>query len=362
MKNKLYRTVVVVLTIIIAAGMTAYCCIATYFTAKQFAENTEYVIKNKVNTTDAMRDSYGKGFGAVRSYYMGYAFENPNFTEGEFYSELRNAKGEVVASYRPFIILESGTEQNVEDARIIFWDENATVSYESKRNAGVTVEVKDDGYKHALNELWNCAEVHNNRAPLGDARSIEIYGTCDDNFVYLEKMIWQTEMGEAVYTYTPTDNQTASGKMSVESWKNSLNSPNYYINATNLADSFYQDEPLQNAEAKALCEELSKEYIEETFNVDEIESSSDIKNLETFFVEKVADIGDGYFVSSVYVCHPLQIARARLTVKYVGCALTFAAWLILAVCIVIYQKRESSKKVVENAFVEVKEDDSQYEK
>lgn len=362
MKNKLYRAVIVVLTIIIAAGMTAYCCIATYFTAKQFAENTEYVIKNKVDVTDVMRDSYGKGLGVVRSYYMGYAFENPNFTEGEFYSELRNAKGEVVASYRPFIILEGETTQGVEDTRIVLMDENATILYENKRSAGKTVEVKDAGYTHALNELGTCAEAHKNRGWLGDSHSIKIYGTCDDNFVYLEKMIWQTEMGEAVYTYTPTDNQTASGKMSVESWKNSLNYKNYYINTTNLADSYYQDAPLKNTEAKALCEELSRRYTEETFNVEEVESSSDIKNLETFFVEKVVNIGDGYFVSSVYVCHPLQVARTRLTVKYIGCAVLFVAWLAFAVCIILYQKRESSKKAIENVCDEVKEVDSQYEK
>ena len=127
MKKRMYRPVIVILIIIIAIGMTAYCLIATYFTAKQFAEGSEYMIKNKASTTDVMKDSYDEGLGAVRSYYMGYDFENPNFTEGEFYSELRNAKGEVVASYRPFIILEGETAQGVEDTRIILWDDNAKI-------------------------------------------------------------------------------------------------------------------------------------------------------------------------------------------------------------------------------------------
>jgi hypothetical protein len=110
-----------------------------------------------------------------------------------------------------------------------------------------------------------------------------------------------------------------------------------------------------------LCEELSKKYKEETFNVDERESRTDIDNLETYLVEKVVDIGDGYFVLSVFVSHPLQFAREAFTFKYIGCAVLFVAWLILAGCIIIYKNRQLRNKTEENA-CDKKEVDSQYEK
>lgn len=361
MKKKMYRAVIVIFTIILAVGMSAYCCLATRSTAKEFAEASEYIINNKVNATDTMKDSYGKGFGAERSFYMGYAFENPNFTEGEFYSEMRNAKGEVVASYKPFLIVKGEIAHGVEDTRVILWDDNAKILYENKRSAGVKVEVKDEGYTKALEELEKCANAYKNSDfwP-GEEPTLEIYGTCDDDFIYLEKLVWHTEWGEATYTYMPAENQTASGKMSFESWVNSLNYKKYYVNATNVSGTYYLDEPFENAEAKKMCEELSEKFREETFNVDEIESSSDIKNLETFFVEKVVNIGDGYFVSIVYLCRPLQIACSRLTIKYIGCASLFVAWLAIAVCIILYQKR-FSKETSKNVRDDVKEVDSQYE-
>ncbi len=362
MKKMVFRSVVVAFTIIIAIGMSAYCCIATHTTATQFAEGSEYIIKNKVCATDVMKEAYGDGLDAVHSFYTGYAFENPNFTEGEFYSEMINAKGEVVASYKPFIVVKGETKQGVEDTRFILWDEKATITYESNNGTGTTFKIEGEDYTTALYQLDACVNAHKNSDFYsGYATDFEIYGTCDDSFIYPEKIVWHSETGSATYTYTPEHNNTALGKISFDNWVNSLDYKEYYIGARNVVGSYYRDIPFENSEAESMCKELSEKFRKNTVNIDEITSTSDIKYLSKFFIEKSVDIGDGNIVSSVYLCRPLQIARSKLTGTYIGCAVVFAAWLVLAVCIICYKKRESNIKPVVSEG-EVKEVDAQYEK
>ncbi|MBO5065373.1 MAG: hypothetical protein J6D06_04585 [Clostridia bacterium] len=318
---------------------------------KQFEENADYILKTKEDPISVMKDAIKDGQSPLKSYYLGYDFENPQsyWAMGaySFYSELRNTKGEILAEYQPYLLLKGKTADGKNDYRIILFDEDYTVV--SKDSTGKTKEWGNNTDPFEMISLFGSQKLEAEGVDPNCGKPLEIYGTCDDTFIYVEKMVWyNTDFGE-VYTYTTNSNASKKGKIPVENWIKSLKDKKFIMETENLPDSFSEGFETDN-EAKDICKKLSEAYIKAGCDSSKLVKPEIEKDEKTYVVQKVENIGDGCFVSSAFVIHPSN--EAGIPTKepdYLKGGLLSIGWIagIAAICF-LYRKSNGTKKVEED--------------
>lgn len=343
MKKKhriMYIFIIAVMSVGILASTLFVCYKLQCGEAEQIIKNAEHVIKTKENPVSVMQESLNAGVDPIKAFYLGYDFENPgkywDAPAYGFHSELRNEAGEVLAEYEPFLVLKGKTADNKDDYRIIVFDEYTLVSEYSD---GEKCDWGSNKYPFECMSLCSQAvEADGFEYILG--KPLEIYGTCDDTFVYVEKMVWSENVEEdlvATYIYTPVNDKTDMGKEPVENWINGLTDKKFIMQTENLPYIYIEDEEIHE-EASILCKNLSSDYLEAGCDSEKLVSKNH-NNLKTYTIEKVEALGDGYFVSSVFVIHPLQMVSDDVAIPYI-IFIIFIIVFIAVIAIVIIRKVE----------------------
>ncbi len=148
---------------------------------------------------------------------------------------------------------------------------------------------------------------------------MKIEGTCDDIYIYLEKLWWEN-MPEGNYSYIPEENNVAKGTMDFEEWAgdgyfdNGKMQNSYYvkINSTWYTYGNLKLNERLNREAEKLCQEVYADYAAKI-------NSQDLQLEEGLFTSYVAGTGhmnNGYAMPYVYVFHPISIAMGELSSIY----------------------------------------------
>lgn len=344
--KKSQRILYVMAVVLLAAGLLGSTLLMCYKLqckeAEQIISDAEYIIGTRENPNSVMKELLDDGYSPFESFYLGYGFQKPDYyLPTGFHSELINGKGEVLAEYKPHIILSGETLDGKEDFRIITFDEECTVLSEysngEKHNWG--------NNKYPFEAISSCSQAMEFQgADVAELKPLEIYGTCDENFVYVEKMVWYERVWyedaeddvECKYIYTPNNNKTHNGKVSVQDWINTLKDKKCFVSTTNLPSS-YVDNTAINAEAKEICKSLSADYVKADFSSSVLESRKDNKDLETYTIENVEKIGNGLFVTSVFVLHPVDMVPDDTAIPYVIYIL-FAVALTVFIAIAINRK------------------------
>lgn len=234
-------------------------------------------------------------------------------TDVGFYSMLKDSSGNTVAEDQYYMIVEKSGEDN--DRRIILLGDNFfsdDMYFQTRFGNGNRFKITDS--EGVVTEY----EHHS-------FSRIEIIGTCDDIYVYPEKIIWESFSGD-VYTYIPQEDFTDKGTMKFEEWAGSnvyeetLWENNSYIVFHNSVSYTYGDweksEKL-NAKAKEICEQIYEDFVNDIDTYDD--QSKD--GLFTCYIAGTGYLGDGYAMPFVYVFHPVSMAMEELLGVYLGAAI-----------------------------------------
>ncbi|MBO5065371.1 MAG: hypothetical protein J6D06_04575 [Clostridia bacterium] len=303
--------------------------------AEQIIADAEYVMNTKEDPCSVMKDAIGEGQNILTSYYLGYSFEKPDYyMPVGFHSELRNEKGEVLAEYKPHLVLKGETPDGKDDYRVMVFDDEYTLVSEYSDGGGNDWGIN----KYPFESIQHCSQAKeaNNFDP-AEGKPLEIYGTCDDNFIYVEKMVWYNadDSVDSNYIYKPVNDKTGKGKVSVQSWINTLKDKKYVLLTENSVDPYAYT--ALNDEAKNVCKSLSEDYLEAGCDSSVLSSRKDKYDLKTYAIEKVENIGGGYFVSSVYMLHPLNMVPNDTAIPY-SIFIVFTIALIIFMAIAINRK------------------------
>ena len=237
--------------------------------------------------------------------------------ERDFYSIVKNPNGETIAEYKPFMVIYSHIE---EDYRIIVFEEEPLIQLleQSKSFRGFSFPAV-----------------------------FEVTGTCDDSFIYPQKVMW-IDCDGVEYIYEPTVDNTHKGTRNFEEWAGST----YYIDEDVFVDEYYADIDLEKYNMEQISNTFEVDNIHSTyydwfryttgFRKDTLEDSKDKYYEAKSFCEKVYDhyietglgsykyidlmsttvgsvvvLADGSAIIYAYAFHPLETAVAELSYVYI---------------------------------------------
>lgn len=311
LKIKLISLVVVILLI--------GCGVLTYQRADEIRTAYRFSARSYSNMHVIVRDYISQGGeDLIQQIYYQYA-SVWRYTDMGFYSMFKNVKtDETLAEDQKCIIVgkESG-EPDEEDMRVLLLgNEFGKDRYGNDEG--------DNGQWQLMNSLIS---------------EIEIIGTCDDTYIYLEELKWKDSFGIASYSYTPNEMQSDDTQTTVsfEEWAGSR----YW--GTEAEDKFYvcigpigeayddwsREMELDN-EAKDICKQIYADYADGTDTMDD--QSDD--GLFTCYVAGTGYINDEYAMPYVFVFHPVSIAMEELTGVYVVAALIGGAIILFIVSVI----------------------------
>ncbi len=234
-----------------------------------------------------------------------------------FYSVVKNPNGDTIAQYEPFMDIYSYIE---EDHRVIIFEEEPLIKLleQSKSFRGFSFPAV-----------------------------FEVAGTCDDSFIYPERVMWIDSDG-VEYIYEPTVDNTNKGTRKFEEWAGST----YYIDEDMFIDEYYADIDLEKynmkqksntfeigtvdstyydwfryttgfrkdtlqdskekyCEAKSFCEKVYGNYIKTGLD------SYTYSDKKFTAVGSMEFLEDGSVIVYAYVFHPLETAVANLGYVYI---------------------------------------------
>lgn len=247
----------------------------------------------------------------IKSAYSMYR----SIRDKDFYSMVKNPSGKTIAEYKPAMWIYSNSEQ---DSRVIVFEEKAI-------------------YKVLDQTEWG----------LDFPAVFKVTGTCDDTYIYPEKVMWIDRCGTE-YVYEPTVDNTHKGTRSFEDWAGSA----YYIDHDMFIDEYYaeidlekyeiekrantfdiyninegyydwirnsdgfhketlEDSKVKCYEAKDFCEKTFDNYLRTGYTT---YNTSDINFTAVGGIELMED---GNSVVYAYVFHPLEEAVANLGNFYI---------------------------------------------
>ena len=238
-----------------------------------------------------------------------------NFPGKDFYSMLKTSSGKTIAEYKPSMWIYSNRQQ---ETRVIVFEEKAIYN------------VLDQA-KWGLDFPMVC----------------EIIGTCDDTYIYPERIMWIDRDG-VEYIYEPTVDNTHKGTQTFEEWAGSsyylddeIISGTYYMSIdieqynmerrpntfdlNNINEGYYdwlrnstgfhketlEDSKKKYYEAKDFCEKTYDNYLSTGF------TSYDYSDIKFTAVGGVEFIDNGTAIVYAYVFHPLEEAVANLGNFYI---------------------------------------------
>lgn len=356
MRNLFERINFRIVAIILAVVTVVFGTIFGVISSKKNIENliNEYKADlGKSNTQiEIIKNSYAEGLGIISSYYSGYDYDAYELEDVHydskvgFYSELRDSTGTALAHYRPFIGLKGQATDGTYEHKVILLNEKINIEYENI--PGKTIE---DGYEdytekdyldswtmHAMELCLFNGELHG--VTTDETSPISITGTCDENYIYVDKMTWEDEKFGRINIYSPDVDLTHKGTESVEDWINSLKNKKCYVNMSNIPDVRWHNE--LNGEAKVICKEFTEEYLDGS-----VVTSASGGNAKTYYVKKIEPVNDDYFVSSAYVFHPNEIAGFGLNSVFWGHILCALGLITGALCIHLYKKTKNENETTE---------------
>lgn len=282
------------------------------------------------------------GLNIIPAFYLAHEDWSNNpivSSDVGFHSVLRNSKGEVIAEYQPFILFKKHDSKTIKmDIRVL------VLGDEFVESCGRVYDEYD-----VINNLDYCYGYGKGEADVMGV-SLEVDGTCDDTFVYLNKLTWyhRTGWNNETYGYIPEDIQIGKGSVDFEEWYDYENGNadfdmqsirNYYW----IGDNYNNNAKDNNKEAKEICE---KDY--ELFCNSETYSSDLEGNLLTSELKlsrriySGIDSSDYYVFSCAYVFHPLKMAVEELAPVY-AVAAGIALVLIIFVCVLLNFKLNGTK-------------------
>ena len=295
LKLKIKLTALVIVILLIGCGVLTYQRadqIRTDYTSEAYAEASFFA--------DVKYYDLGGGEDLIQQIYYQYGCVW-RISDRGFYSMFKNVKtGETLAEDQNCIVVIKGdAEPDEGDMRVLLLDDEFGNDFQ---------EGESDGSQ------W--------RVMLPMISELEIIGTCDDTYIYLEELKWKDSFGITSYSYIPDEiqNDTAQSTVSFEEWAGSKywgegndNKFRIYTNTVcNLYDDWSRGAELNN-EAKEICEQIYADYANGTDTLDD--QSED--GLFTCYVAGTGYISDDYAMPYVFVFHPVSIAMDELTGVYV---------------------------------------------
>ncbi|MBE6801396.1 MAG: HAMP domain-containing histidine kinase [Ruminococcaceae bacterium] len=312
-------------------GAPNYLCneIASYYSV---GENQEY--KTLYDPENAM--------GIIPSFYLAHEnIVNKPFISSDvgFHSELKNNKGETVAYFQPCIVFEKNTSDVQEhEVRVLLLDDKFSEEY-----SGLSYTESDDleNYKsNALHALYRCSEYGKDNVDVA-YNALKVDGTCDENFVYAQKLTWYEYTRHETYGYIPEKDESYKGYVDFEEWFDYAPDDFNHNISKHYIDNIEGWNKKYNQEAREMCElgfdqlEADPENFYEAYDDGLLTSSIRITSkIGNYYGENV------YTYSCAYVFHPLSMAVRDLISVYIAVAV-FAC---VAIIIVYFVMRNSYKK------------------
>ena len=306
LKLKIKLTALVIVILLIGCGALTYQHadqIRTDYKADAYAESGFCV--------DVRFYNLEGGENLIQQVYYQYANVWCDTNMG-FYSMLKNVKtGETLAEEQNCIlVIKEGEDQTENDMRVLLLDNGFG-------GDGGNFEKIDD-------HTYEIIEVGSGQWRLMNyfVSEIEIVGTCDDTYIYLEELKWKDMQGLESFSYIPDEIQNAESQETVSFeewaggryWGDDIESQ-FALQMSSVYDT-YGDELYRaklNAEAKEICEQIYADYANETDTMND--QSED--GLFTCYVAGTGYISDEYALPYVFVFHPVSIAMDELTGVYV---------------------------------------------
>lgn len=352
MKNNKKKKIILLIISVILLSMTARGALV-YFEAKDVIKHYSGYRTETLNLykdfNDYCNSDYSKGI--VKDFYLSHRNlkvyeQDPLSVDLGFYSMVKNKKGDVLAFSQPYILFEKNPGTVNSDVRILMLGEEFTKEYND-----LGFDSKSDNYNRRSIRSLVKTSGYGKGGKNNEATTVYVNGTCDDNFVYLEKLEWYDNEESATYTFTPKENNSKKGSVEFNEWLNT-NGDNCHIDLSSVCAVQYADE-LLNCEAKEICEQKNSENNTETSATDGCYFEEGLLT-SSIYLTKSIDDGDNnpdndYVFSCVYVFHPLSIAAKNLSRTYWGGIIRFVAIAaIIAGVIIINKKSEIEYSSVED--------------
>lgn len=239
----------------------------------------------------------------IQQVYLAYSEVKPHSDDIGFYSMLKDKDGNTLAEYQNFVTFKKGGD---EDYRIL---------------------LLEDDFLSDNEEARICFQN-------GSIVSMEILGTCDDTYVYLDSMKW-SDYYDNSYSYSPTNKNSAvtTETKKFEEWagdkyyyedrtNNNEYYPIVYLNSHIYGD--FEESQKLNDEAKEICNQIYSDYAN---GIDTWDSQKS-EGIFNCYVGGTGYLNDDYANPFVYVFHPINIAIQELVWIYV---LIFLVGLVIIV-------------------------------
>ena len=301
--EKRYKKIKITLVFLIILIYSLCCGILIYKEAVSIRAEYYDDIKRKLNLPLNLQQFSGEYNGDLvkNAHYINFMATLVSDDNLGFHSMLMdNETGEVLIENQNFLIVRksekvSETVARLKDIRIILLDE--------------TFGLEPSGFKW---ELINSTKY-----------SFEIYGVCDDAYIYLDKLVWDGEN-----TYIPDKTQEnisyIGDVVRFEDWAgcNVFASEVGVMELTTLwshciygYDGSQKKVKRLNEEAEEICNQIYEDYI--TGELDNKDIYEDM-GLFTCYAGVSGQISEKYAMPFVYVFHPVSIAVEELTVTLVA--------------------------------------------
>lgn len=342
------------------------CCILTIQKAKWITSDIYEALEGRtVSFRSGIEDYYSFGeiqdydetelhtenaLEIIPSFYLAHEnYINPPFVSSEvgFHSMLKSKNGEVLANFQPCIVFEKEVGDTKKlDVRVLllgdaFAEEYSDLNYSNPNDVGY------HKYK-ALYAMYFCKYYGKENAGVS-GNSCQVKGTCDDVFVYPEKLTWYeyTHNYYSSYGFVPEKNQTDKGHTDFEEWFDYSHGDfrhNIYMHYIRYMESW---NPRYNKEAEKACEqgfELLKKNPDDSYEIfDEGLFTSTVRI--TTPIRGYYSGETDYIYSCAYVFHPISMAIKELTYVYIA-IMAFAIVAIIIMAIVMkksYEKQQAAE-------------------
>lgn len=364
MKKKI-RQLQVIMSLVIVFTLLLGCGALTYQTAMWAKSEMYELVEGKPQYfCSSVEDYYNWGerwsqdssapldsknaIGIVPAFYLAHEdSEHPiESSYVGFHSMLRNSKGEVIAEYQPYILFQKNAgDLAKQDFRVLVLGDEFAEEYSDFYSLTGHPKNNLSMYKNdALHSFSSGFYVtYYNEHINATERAIKVDGTCDDTFVYLNKLNWYCRTGgcNETYGFIPQKTQTDKGNVAFEEWfdyesgKSDLSWRS--VSALEYCNTDY------NKEAKEACEQGFDLF---SANPDDCwEVFDDGLITSTLGITRDIRYNDGsdyYVFSCAYVFHPLKMAVKELSPVY-AVAAGIAVVLIIFVCALLNFKLKETK-------------------
>lgn len=319
--EKRYKKIKITLVFLIILIYSLCCGILIYKEAVSIRAEYYDGIKHKLNLPLNLQQFSGEYNGELVKNVYDINFSATFMPDDNwgFHSMLMdNETGEVLIENQNFLIVRkwekvSEIHSTSNDFRIILLDE--------------TFGLEDSGLKW---EVINAGKY-----------SFEIYGECDDVYIYLEKFVWN-----GTNTYIPDKKQEnisyIGDVVKFEDWSGcNIVAPEIgdRYEVTVWGHCIYGDDGSQkkvkrlNEEAEEICKQIYEDYI--TGGLDNKDIYEDV-GLFNCYAGVLGQISEKYAMPFVYVFHPVSIAVEELAVTLV--AITIFVIIMIFVMLGIIRK------------------------